>query len=281
LPGRTTPAQTVTWSIETADTAGGTGIDADGLLTVANDETQDAITVKAASTADTSKSGAKQVSVLTPIVITGTVTIDGTPAKGETLIANISGLDGSAGGETYQWKRGTTDISRATGSTYILRAADYGKTVTVQVSRAGYSGSIISPATAVVDGTFVVDEEGPAGGKIAYVASGSGFTTTATICYYLEAAPADIDGRQTWTTEAFYSTDIPGTDRIIGTGAANTAAILAADANAPAAKACAEYTLGSYDDWFLPSYDELYELYRNRTDIGGFTTLFLLVFFAA
>ena len=34
---------------------------------------------------------------------------------------------------------------------------------------------------------------------------------------------------------------------------------------------CADYTVGQYDDWHLPSKDELNKLYENKTAIGGFT----------
>jgi len=65
------------------------------------------------------------------------------------------------------------------------------------------------------------------------------------------------------------------TDTAIGTGAANTAAIVAAyDAQGftnYAAKVAAQYGLGgTYSDWYLPSRDELVVLWENRARIGGF-----------
>ena len=42
-----------------------------------------------------------------------------------------------------------------------------------------------------------------------------------------------------------------------------------------AAKVCDDYAIivggVTYDDWFLPSKDELYKLYLNKDKIGGFT----------
>jgi hypothetical protein len=44
------------------------------------------------------------------------------------------------------------------------------------------------------------------------------------------------------------------------------------DVDAPAAKACNEYRNGSKTDWFLPSKDELNQLYENRTSVGNMGT---------
>jgi len=81
-------------------------------------------------------------------VLTGTVSISGTAEAGQTLTANTTLLDGS-GAITYQWKRGTAVIG-ANSSVYQLTTADIGGTITVTVTRSGYSGSITSAPTAVV-----------------------------------------------------------------------------------------------------------------------------------
>jgi len=53
-------------------------------------------------------------------------------------------------------------------------------------------------------------------------------------------------------------------------GAANTAAILAAQSNAAAAKFCDDMTYAGYTDWYLPAFDELFDvIFLNRTAIGG------------
>ena len=62
-------------------------------------------------------------------------------------------------------------------------------------------------------------------------------------------------------------------------GKENTDLILAVqgvgDGGSYAAKACSEYSTTEggilYDDWYLPSKDELLELYKNRAAIGGFS----------
>ncbi len=91
---------------------------------------------------------------------TGAPTITGTVEVGQTLTAVTTGIMDANGltGITYnhQWLRvnGTeTSIERATSSTYILVAADLGKTIKVQVGfrdADGYIEQLTSAATAVV-----------------------------------------------------------------------------------------------------------------------------------
>ena len=56
----------------------------------------------------------------------------------------------------------------------------------------------------------------------------------------------------------------------IGTGKANTDTIIARQGNTGsyAAKNCRDYTSGGYSDWYLPSKDELYQLFINRVALG-------------
>ena len=95
------------------------------------------------------------------------------------------------------------------------------------------------------------------------------------IVFYLDgngggliAAPTD-QGQAEW---GCYGTTISGADgTAIGTGAQNTIDIEAGCTTAgTAADICANLTLGGYSDWFLPSKDELNEMYQNKSTIGGF-----------
>jgi hypothetical protein len=75
------------------------------------------------------------------------------------------------------------------------------------------------------------------------------------------------------------------TDLAIGTGAQNTIDILSwctvqaalnsgifqAERDGYAAVLCANLTIEGYDDWFLPSRDELEQMWYQRNNIGGFT----------
>ena len=71
-----------------------------------------------------------------------------------------------------------------------------------------------------------------------------------------------------------YETSIGGTSRALGTGAANTSAIVnVLGSGTYAAKLCTDLTMVGYDDWFLPSYSELNLMYQNlhQLGIGGFS----------
>ena len=69
---------------------------------------------------------------------TGEPTISGTPQVGETLTADVSGIDDADGltnvSYRYQWLAGGSDIEDATGSSHLLTASQQGQTVHVKVT---------------------------------------------------------------------------------------------------------------------------------------------------
>jgi hypothetical protein len=66
---------------------------------------------------------------------------------------------------------------------------------------------------------------------------------------------------------------IPGTSTTIGAGQDNTMAIVNwCSTTGIAARICDDLVLNGYDDWFLPSKDELNQMYQQKTVIGGFSS---------
>ncbi len=69
-------------------------------------------------------------------------------------------------------------------------------------------------------------------------------------------------------------TSIAGTSTTLGTGLANTTAIVnGCTTTTIAARLCDNLVSGGYSDWYLPSRDELIKLYTNRSSIGGFSNV--------
>ncbi len=84
----------------------------------------------------------------------------------------------------------------------------------------------------------------------------------------LVAAPYD-QGTFEW---GCYRNLVDNTSTTFGSGKANTVAIVSACGDGDyAAKICNDLVINGYNDWYLPSKDELNKLYHNRNAIGGFT----------
>jgi hypothetical protein len=157
------------------------------------------------------------------------------------------------------------------------------------------SSSVTCATGGGASGTCVLGATGPGGGIVFYVND-----SNATGSRYMEAATADLSSIR-WTTSAAtcYASGgttanqncetnnlYPGTvgDQAastaaslpVGMGAANTTAIIArmnagsVATNAYAAGLARAYTGGGKTDWFLPSKDELNQLYLQKTVVGGF-----------
>jgi len=147
------------------------------------------------------------------------------------------------------------------------------------------SGSATRTFTLTVTAAvYTVGQTGPGGGKIFYVAP-SPFAcgpTLATTCTYLEAAPTSnavanywTDVTRTWSTGANQSVSVPNANgTTIGTGYKNSLAIVAQAGNVEASSAAvaARNYAGpnSLSDWYLPSKDELNQLFLQKTTVGGF-----------
>jgi hypothetical protein len=85
----------------------------------------------------------------------------------------------------------------------------------------------------------------------------------------LIAAPDDQGSDIVWGNGGNSTTG--ATAKALGTGNDNTNTIVASQgAGNYAAKVCYDLVLGGFNDWYLPSTDELHKLYINRIAIGGF-----------
>ena len=132
------------------------------------------------------------------------------------------------------------------------------------------TSSSTQPKASTASKTYSLGGTGPAGGTIFYDKGSysDGWR-------YLEAAPASTE----WNAKEWgaYKETMGGTTTKIGSGKRNTGSILAflmarGGESGKAAKLCFELSYGGYDDWFLPSKDELNLMYENlhMKGLGGF-----------
>ncbi len=148
-----------------------------------------------------------------------------------------------------------------TTRTLAISAITVGNGETLSIEIADPSGYTISgsPQTAVVyrDVTYELGDTGPSGvGIVFYITDGG--------LHGMEIAPEDQGSSVAWSNidNAF----VNGVDSLpadIGTGASNTDAIIAQTGHtASAAQLCHDYAGGGLTDWYLPSENELLELYK-------------------
>ena len=129
---------------------------------------------------------------------------------------------------------------------------------------------LAEPGSCAAGGACQVGDTGPGGGVVFFDAAAKQSWGR-----YLEVAPASWSGAPsdpvaTWCAEGkagFTRSVRTGTD--IGSGAANTRAIIKACGSTSAAGVAAAYRGGGRNDWYLPSKDEVNTLFRKRTAVGG------------
>ena len=117
---------------------------------------------------------------------------------------------------------------------------------------------------------FAVGDRGPAGGIVFYDKGefSDGWR-------YLEAAPAETEFRAECGT---YGETVTGTNTGIGFGRRNTALMAeklrALGKSDGAAQSCASLNHAGFNDWFLPSKDELDLMFKNLSEngLGNFKT---------
>lgn len=113
----------------------------------------------------------------------GTPTVSGTVRIGETLTADISGLN-TADGLSYQWK--ADGVTVGTNSTYSIQGSDVGKTITVTVTASGNcTGSVSASAAVAVPYTVIVEASGSDGDSVTAQTVYKNANETVTISYTL------------------------------------------------------------------------------------------------
>lgn len=177
---------------------------------------------------------------------------------GVTVLNAVSSITVTPTGSGTITVEGVTVVSgQASGG--IALTAGTEKTITIIATETGKTAKTYTIKVT----RFVAIGDSYQGGKVAYI--------DGTNIHGLIAATADQGTLPTW---GCYGTAISGADgTAIGTGNQNTIDIMAGCATAGiAARVCGDLVEGGYSDWYLPSKDELNQLYINKTAIGGFTT---------
>jgi len=141
-------------------------------------------------------------------------------------------------------------------------------TTNSQISTASITATSTTTATTAV---YKIGDTGPAGGFIFYDKGNSrdGWR-------YLEAAPQNTEAKAKWSHERD-SIDAVIKQRSLGLGKQNTQKIMEVFNNKgggfdTAARVCTDLVVNGFDDWFLPSFDELNWMYGNlhKKGLGGF-----------
>lgn len=178
----------------------------------------------------------------------------------------------SAGAGTKSYSSTTTSVCTIGSSTGVVSLVTAG-TCTLRVSIASdgtYDSATSSTVSFTV--TYAIGDTGPGGGKIFMTLTTSGNSTGKYFESALGTWNSGSDINMNWCHNNNYSVGASAQGTAIGTGQANTTAIVAYCTSGAAYEA-RNYSGGGLTDWFLPSQAELQEMYRNKTTIGGFTTL--------
>jgi hypothetical protein len=186
----------------------------------------------------------------------GSLTMNGGSISGNTTTGDGGGVSVTSG--TFTMNSGSISGNTAVqgGGVYVA-----GGTFT-------WNGGTISGNTPK-DLFPSIGDPGPGGGIIFYY-SPAGFTMTddGSTAHFLEVATADLPGTYAWDANpanyvsgSYIGPLLSTTSSAIGAGRQNTQNILAEPSITPAAaQACVGYTGGGYNDWYLPSVDELLAL---------------------
>jgi len=258
--------QNVTWLV-----TNGTGtatISAGGLLTAVTNGT---VTVKATSVSTGTVNGTLVITIsnqvvpneeqLAPTGLAGVAptTYGGTDGK---ITGTTTAMEYKLSSASDYTPATVTEITGLAAGTYQVRYA----------AKTGYNTG--TAADVVVPALAIGHSYG--GGKVAYILVSGDPGYSASVQHGLIAATADQSTSIVW--HATNDGEIGTTATELGTGNANTNAIIALyGTESNAAKLCADYSitvdLVTYNDWYLPSWNELNKLYAMKVlGFGGFAS---------
>ncbi|MEI7668401.1 MAG: hypothetical protein WCI62_05365, partial [Erysipelotrichaceae bacterium] len=112
------------------------------------------------------------------------------------------------------------------------------------------------------------------GGIVFYILQVGDTGYDSKVVHGLIASTEDQHTNLKWGLLDYRYVAVPGgTYTTIGTGSANTDSIIAQNGSGItyAAGIAHAYNGGGYTDWYLPSLDELYQLFLNQDIVGGFS----------
>ena len=205
--------------------------------------------------------GAPTMGTATAGIAAASVTFSAPGSNGGSAITLYTATSNPGGFTGTSATAGTitvTGLTNGTAYTFTVTATN-----TTGTGAASAASNSVTPVSPVVGGSFQ-------GGIIFYifVSGDPGYVAGQT--HGLIAALSDQSISVTWYNTVNTTTGATGT--ALGTGSANTTAIIASQGNTGtyAAKLCRDYAGGGYNDWYLPSKDELNKLYLNKAKVGGF-----------
>ena len=213
----------------------------------------------------------------TPILLGTTIVLqDGTFSLPVTVPGDLP-----AGSHTLQAEGLTTAGDLRAVSAGVTVSKDVAPATTTTTVAPATTTTTVAPATTTTTvaptcatgGSCAVGNTGPGGGIVFYVD-----LTRPAGSQYFEAAPLGAEVKRSFATGGNNSIGVMGLGTAIGTGEQNTEDIVKQSGNVAATSAavyCSELEFGGQTDWFLPSKDELVELYTKlyqaSPSLGSFT----------
>jgi len=253
------PQNGVYWSIA-GNNSSQTNITDSGHLTVGTNETTSQFSVIATSKIDPNKYETATVnmiySYITSIVITPAISYV-TKEASRSYTAIITATSGSDYEVVWSLTNNTSNNTSITADTDTINVA------ILTIGSDETATSLTITATSDIDpyksGSATVNVVSTPTANGGYVFYDKGYYSDG--WRYLESAPRNTEYTLRW---GLYSIACPGTDTTIGSGRENTSIItniLIQNQQTGAARICDELVVNGTTDWFLPSKDELNEMY--------------------